>query len=104
MKDIVRIAEGFDLGIADAVAPKAANILRVQIGDLDYIPTFGVDFRFFLQDGLQFQNSSFKAYIVQRLSSYRIDVFSVIEVIENLFEQLTFEVGDGREKEGFVAI
>ncbi len=103
MKDIVSIQDGLDLGVADSVVSKAANLIAVQLGTLEYAPTFGVDKKFFLESPLQFQNESFRAYLIQRLTENQINVASVTEVLSNLFETLTFQVGDATENvKGFI--
>lgn len=103
MLDIVSIKDGFDLGVADAVAPKAANLVSTQVGDLEYAPAFGVDLKFFIQTDFQFQNESFKAYLVDRLTQNQINVSQVIEVIESLQRKYTFKVGDANKVEGLIA-
>ena len=101
MIDIVGI--GDDLRMYNAQSPKAANVLSVQLGNLEYAPDFGIDLEFFIQEGFQFQNDSFKAYLIQRLTEHRVNVNSVTDVFEPLFEQLTFVVGDADQgEEGFI--
>lgn len=103
MLDIVEVSDGKDLGMADAVVSKAANVLSVQLGTLEYEPTFGVDLKFFLESPLEFQNESFKAYLIQRLTENQINVAGVTSVLETLFQQLTFKVGDlSQNAKGFV--
>lgn len=95
MRDIVELPEdGNDLGLADSIAPKAGNICAVQLGTLEYALDFGVDLKYFLESDLQFQNASFKAYLVQRLTEQNVNVSSVVEVLETLLQRLTFNVGD----------
>lgn len=90
MKDIVRVESGSDLGVANSVIPRAANILSVQLGELEYEPEFGVDKKYFLQNGFVFQNQSFKTYLIQRLSAFQINVAEVLETLQTLFLQYTF--------------
>lgn len=97
MLDIVQIEDGKDLVIADSAAPKAGNVLSIQIGDLEYAPDFGVDLRFFLQEQLQFQNESFRAYLVERLTQSQISVDQVVEIIDTFTSKFIFDVGDGVE-------
>lgn len=94
MLDIVSITNGQDLGLADAVVSKAANLISVQLGSLEYIPDWGVDQEYFLTSPLQFQTDSYKAYLIQRLTENQINVASVTDILSALFETLTFEVGD----------
>src|SRR5690606_28744046 len=100
MLDIVRIENGEDLGLANTSAPKAANVVSTQIGTLEYAPDFGVDLKFFLQEGLEFQNQSFVSYIVERLSQHHISVSEVIEVVESLANRYTYKVGEGQSQAG----
>lgn len=98
MLDIVEIKDGHDLVIADSVTPKAGNVLSIQIGDLAYAPAFGLDFKFFLDSDLQFQNESFKAYIVQRLIESQVNVSQVISIVNTLSQTFTFETGNISDK------
>ncbi len=59
MTDIVSI--GADIGLYDSQSPRAANILSVQLGALEYAPTLGIDLAYFLQEDFRFQNESFKS-------------------------------------------
>jgi hypothetical protein len=90
--DIVGI--GTDLRLFDAQTSKAANVLSVQLGNLEYAQDFGVDLDFFIQEDFQFQNDSFKSYLIQRLAESNVNVNEVIEEINGLIEKLTFVVGD----------
>lgn len=99
MIDIVGFSGG-DLVMFDAQTPKAANVLQVQIGSLEYAPDFGIDLRFFLDEDLQFQNESFKSYLIQRLSEHHINVNEVLETLEKFYLQFTFVVGDVAVKSG----
>lgn len=92
MRDIVNVQNGMDLGVASSDLPKAANVLSVQLGDLEYQPDFGVDKRYFLERPEAFQNESFKAYLVQRLAEAQINVNEVLETVETLFRKYTFYV------------
>ncbi len=98
MKDITSISS--DLQVLDAEVAKAANVLQVQIGELEYAPEFGIDLDFFIDEDFQFQNESFKAYLIQRLSESHINVNQVLEAIETFYLQLTFSVGDAESRSG----
>ncbi len=102
MIDIVAVGEGEggDIRVFDAQTSKAANVLGVQLGKLEYAPDFGVDLEFFIQEDFQFQNESFKSYLIQRLSEHHVNVNEVIEEFESLFEKLTFVVGDADKNTG----
>lgn len=90
MIDIIDFQE--DLVVSDSYVPKAANILAVQIGSLEYEPDLGIDLEYFLNDDFEFEDESFKAYLVQRLAAYSIDVTSVTEQVQALYEKYTFAV------------
>jgi hypothetical protein len=98
MIDITSIGE--DLNLFDTQISKAANILSVQVGSLEYEPDFGIDLRFFLDEGFKFQNDSFKAYLIERLSAQGVNVNSVTETLESLFKKYTFEVGNDSSGSG----
>lgn len=85
-------AEGLDLGIYDTPVPRAANILDVQFGSLEYAQTFGIDLAFFLSSDFKFQNASFKAYCIEVLASWGINVTELTDVVDRLSHQYIFEV------------
>jgi len=92
MLDIVEVADGKDLGLADSVVMKAGNVVSTQIGSLAYQPDFGVDQEFFLFSDLQIQKESYRAHLVERLSLYQINVNSMIDAFNQLFWKLTMDV------------
>lgn len=103
MIDIIEVTEGRDLGMADTVVPKAANLLQTQLGYLDYAPLFGVDLTFFIDSSFQFQNESFKSYLVEQMMQNQINVADCVEVIESLYQSFTWRVGDATEQaKGFI--
>lgn len=91
---------GGDLLVLDTQVPKAANLLQVQIGYLEYAQDFGIDLEFFLDPQFQFQNESFKAYLIQRLSENHVNVNQVFDSIDTFFEKYTFTVGDPEVSSG----
>jgi hypothetical protein len=97
MLDIIEIEDGKDLLILDSVVKRAANVISTQLGSLEYAPDFGVDLKYFLQDQIQFQNDSFKAYLVQRLTEHQINVSEVIEVLDSFSSKFGFSVGDANQ-------
>jgi hypothetical protein len=101
MIDIVSV--GDDIGIFDTQNFRAANILSVQIGNLDYAPDLGIDLRYFLSEEFRFQNESFKAYLIQVLANYAINVASVIDTVENLHRQYTFNLVPAESDGGMIA-
>jgi len=101
MIDITGIST--DLAIADTQVPKAANLFRVQIGALEYAKNFGIDLKFFIDENFQFQNESFKSYLIQRLSESHVDVNQVRDTLEKFYLQYTFVVGGTNvETGGFI--
>lgn len=102
MIDIIRAVQGADLQVQDSIAPKAGNLLATQLGKLSYEPEFGVDLRFFLESNLEFQNESFQAYLIERLIQNRINVDSVLTVIESFTSRFVFNVNEQQRTEGFI--
>lgn len=94
MKDIIECNNGADLLVLDSVVAKAGNVLAIQLGSLEYAKDFGVDLTFFLTSEFQFQNDSFKAYLVQRLTESQVNVAEVIDTLDKLFETYAFTVGE----------
>lgn len=90
MKDIFSVEDSMDLVVAESSIPRAANVLSVQLGDLEYAADFGVDKKYFLASPFLFQTESFKAYLVQRLADYQINVASVMDTFLTLMRKLTF--------------
>lgn len=93
MKDIVSVPPSTgDLGILENDAPRAKNILSVQINTLFYAPDLGIDLKYFLNEEFRFQTESFKAYLVEKLSNYSINVASVDEIVNDLDRQFNFNL------------
>lgn len=101
MIDITSVTDG-DLFVQNAQTSKAANVLQTQLGSLEYAPNFGIDLEFFLDEDLQFQNESFKAYLIQRLSEHHINVNQVVETVERFYRQFTFVVGETSRSGGLI--
>jgi hypothetical protein len=53
MMDIVSVSS--DIGLYDTQTTKAANILSVQLGELEFAPTLGIDLKYFLSDSFKIQ-------------------------------------------------
>lgn len=102
MRDIVGIGTGVsaDLSMFDTQAPRAANILSVQLEALEYAPDFGIDLKYFLNEDFQFQNESFKSYLIERLANSAINVSSVIETLESLYTNYTFNLSADTSSDG----
>lgn len=92
MIDISGVHQGEDLSIFNTQTCQAANILSVQVGALEYAPDLGIDLSFFLSDDFKFQNESFKAYLIETLANFGINVSSLVDNVENLFREYTFNL------------
>jgi len=102
MIDIVDFTpKGMD--VYDTQTERAANILSVQIGSLEYAQDLGIDLRYFLTENIKFQNASFKGYLVQSLANRGINVASVLEVLEALSSNYTINLSPEENSTGWVA-
>lgn len=90
MIDIVSV--GVEIGVLDTQTPKAANVLSVQLGALEYARLLGVDVKYFLSEEFKVQNESFKAYLIEVLANNGVSVTSVLDVLELLFARYTFNI------------
>lgn len=102
MIDIV----GFDskgMQLFDTQTEKAANILSVQLGALEYAPDLGIDLKYFLTEPIQFQDESFKAYLVQALAARGINVSSIIETINALDASYNIKLSPEENSTGMIA-
>lgn len=95
--DIVQIQTGKDLGFAQTNIPKAANLIAVQVGALEYAADFGIDKKYFLTEAVNFQPENFKAHVVQRLSENQISVAEVLKFLQALSGSFTFKIGNETE-------
>jgi len=102
MMDIIELEDEQDMSVEDSSVPKSGNILSTQLGSLEYAQEFGADLKFFLQTDFQFQNESFKSYLIQRLTDHQIDLSQVADVIEALYEKHTFYVKSKQETGGLI--
>ncbi len=103
MIDIVSAENGQDLGMYDTQTEKAKNILSIQVYSLEYIPTFGIDLKYFLSEDFKFQNDSFKAYLVEVLANNGINVESVTEQVMALCSEFNIKISPEETSSGFVA-
>jgi hypothetical protein len=92
-----------DLNIYDTQAPKAGNILSVQIGSLEYAKDLGIDMNYFLSDDFRFQNESFKSYIIEVLANRGVNVANIESVINTLFTQLNIGVSPSETSTGLIS-
>lgn len=94
---------GKDASIVNTQVPRAANLFAVQVGNLEYLPNWGVDLNYFLTEGLEFQNESFKSYLVKQLSANGINTTSVIDTVEDFIETMTFNLTPEDTSTGMLA-
>lgn len=97
------ISQSGDIGLYDTQTMKAANILSVQLGSLEYEPTLGIDLKFFLDEDYSFQNESFRAYLIEILANNGVNVSTVIEVVENLYSQYTFNISSEQNNTALIS-
>lgn len=102
MIDIIGVS-GTDIDLYDTQTTRAANILGTQLGALEYAQDMGVDLRYFLQDGIKFQNESFRAYCVEILASSGINVSSVDTILETLYAIYNFNLAPEEVSTGMLA-
>lgn len=103
MIDIGYDAQGLDAGTFDTQTFKAANILGVQLGALEYAQDLGIDLKYFLTNDFEIQNESFEAYCVQVLAQNGVNVTGVTKTIENLLQNLTFNIAPLETSTGLLA-
>lgn len=103
MIDIITVEDGLDLGVYDTQTQKAKNILSTQLRSLEYAKDFGIDLEFFLIETFRFENESFKAYCIQVLANFGINVSTVVETIENLFSEYFFNLTPEETSTGLIA-
>lgn len=101
MIDIVGFTEK-GMEMYDTQTERAANILSVQLGDLEYAQDLGIDLRYFLTESIKFQDASFKAYLVQALASRGINVASLIEVLNRLDSNYIINLSPQENSTGFI--
>lgn len=104
MIDIIGYTPGeSDAGVFDTEVYRARNILQVQIGSLEYAQSLGIDLKYFLSESFRFQNESFKSYLIQVLSSYGINVSSLIEEIDALSSRYIFNLVPAEPEDTLIA-
>ena len=87
MIDIVSTGSG-ELQAFDTQVNRAANLLSVQLGALEYAPEVGIDLNYFLSDQFKFEDAAFYSYLVQVLASFGINVATVMSAVQNLYQSL----------------
>lgn len=91
MKDIIEVGPQ-GLVVIETDLSRAKNILSTQLGSLEYLPEFGIDLEFFVSDEFVFQNETFKAYLITKLTEAGINVAQFTDIIENFFNQYNISV------------
>jgi len=102
MIDIVGFTSS-GMEVYDTQVQRAANILSVQLGALEYAKDLGIDLRYFLTEPINFQDDSFKAYLIQTLVSRGINVSSLIEVLNSLDSNYNINLSPSENSTGLVA-
>lgn len=92
MIDIVSNETGKDIGLYDTQAPKAGNILSIQVGSLEYAQDLGIDLAYFLDEKLKYQNDSFVSYLVETLANRGVNVAEITKNNQTLFMDLILSV------------
>lgn len=103
MIDIGYVAQGVDLGAYDTQTYKAANILSVQLGALEYAPQLGIDLKYFLSNDFEIQNASFEAYCIRILAENGVSVNGITKAIEALHESMIFNIAPIETTTGLLA-
>lgn len=103
MIDILTANQGQDLGVLDTQAPRATNILSVQLGSLEYAPALGIDLDYFLSPDFNFQNATFKAYLIDVLATNGINVESVKETVLSLYSKYLINLKASENNTGMIA-
>jgi len=101
MIDIIGV--GSDLSIYNTQTERAKNILSVQLGSLEYAQDLGIDLNYFLSEEIRLQDDSFKSYCIQTLANRGINISSVIEVVDRLSKQYTFNLTPEETSTGLIA-
>lgn len=102
MTDIISL-DSSGMGTYDTQVERAANILSVQLGALEYWPEGGIDLRYFLTETIQFQDSAFRSYLIQILATWGINVSSFVSELEALLSNYFIEISPEDNSGGMVA-
>lgn len=95
--------ESGDLTLYETEVNRAANILSVQVGALEYAPTLGIDLAFFLSEEFRFQDASFQSYLIQTLANNGINVAALIPVFETLYQSLNIKLSPQETSTALIA-
>jgi hypothetical protein len=102
MIDITEVT-GQGLQLFDTQVPRAANILNIQLGSLEYAPLLGIDLRYFLDNVIEFQNESFQAYLIEILANAGINVTEVSTTINALYAQYGIVIAEQKSSTSLLA-
>ena len=62
---------------------KAKNVMKTQIGSVNYLPEFGCDLEFYIiNTNYNIQTQAFKNYLTERLIESNIQVATILKVDE----------------------
>ena len=92
MIDIVTLASGGAL--RDTAVYKAENLLNTQLGDLYYLPEFGIDLNLIFDQSIEIQAEAFKSYITDVMVINGIDILELQSDIDKFLSTLTIKLGD----------
>jgi len=99
----ITTSDASGMGTYNTQTYRAANLLQVQIGALEYAPTIGIDLRYFLSEDLRFQNESFQAYLIQILAEKGVNVANLVESLEALSSTYLFNLTPDETNTGMIA-
>jgi hypothetical protein len=102
MIDIYSTGSG-ELETYDTQTHRAANILNTQLGALEYAPDLGIDLRYFLSPDYKFQDASFRSYLVQVLAASGINVATITDTVQNLYQSLDINLAPEDQSSGLIA-
>jgi hypothetical protein len=102
MIDIVDFTSA-GMSVYDTQTQRAANILSIQLGGLEYWPEGGIDLRYFLTEPIEFQDASFQAYLIQKLAEWGVNVASLSTNLEALFSNYMINLSPENTTGGMVA-
>lgn len=103
MIDIVIGGAGEDLQTFNTQTNRAANILGIQVGSLEYEQALGIDLNYFLSEEFSFENASFYSYLIQILAGYGINVATMTATIHDLFQELDISLSPEENSTGLMA-
>lgn len=87
MIDLQGLRNG-DLVYIDTNLIKAKSVMEVQEGSLEYLPEFGVDYKYFIQSDIQYQKENLQGHIMDRLSLNLVPPDTISSMSDLLSEKL----------------